>query len=49
MTRVLFLVFAGLTVAAGYLTIHGVGAESLGVVRSVRGGSVGNGSSFGVK
>lgn len=49
MTRAVFLVFAGLTVAAGYLTVYGVGAESLGIPRSVRGGSVGNASSHSVK
>jgi len=42
MTKVVFLAFTLLTLAAGYLTVYGVGAEDPSVERSVRERSAGN-------
>lgn len=49
MTRLVALVFAALTLGAAYLTVYGVGAQSLGVASSIRAGSVGNVRAQGVK
>lgn len=42
MTRVVFIAFTVLTLAAGYMTVYGIGAEDRSVERSVRQGSAGN-------
>ena len=42
MTRVVFIAFTVLTLAAGYMTVYGIGAEDRSVERSVREGSAGN-------
>jgi hypothetical protein len=42
MTKVVFVVFALLTLAAGYMTVHGIGAEDGSVEKSVRERSAGH-------
>jgi hypothetical protein len=42
MTKVVFVAFAFLTLAAGYMTVYGIGAEDWSVERSVRERSAGN-------
>lgn len=42
MTKVMFVVFTLLTLAAGYMTVYGIGAEDRSVERSVRERSAGN-------
>ncbi len=42
MTKIVFLVFTLLTIAAGYMTVYGIGAQDLSVERSVREGSAGH-------
>ena len=42
MTRLVFVLFALLTLGAGYLTFYGVGAQDLGIERNVRQRSGGN-------
>ena len=42
MTKVVFVTFTLLTLAAGYMTVYGIGAEDRSVERSVRSGSAGN-------
>ena len=42
MTKVVFVVFTLLTLAAGYMTVYGVGTEDLSVDRSVRERSAGH-------
>ncbi|MEL6963490.1 MAG: hypothetical protein AAGA73_02925 [Pseudomonadota bacterium] len=42
MTKVVFIAFTVLTLAAGYMTVYGIGAEDRSVERSVREGSAGN-------
>ena len=42
MTKVVFIAFTALTLAAGYMTVYGIGAEDRSVERSVREGSAGN-------
>ncbi|MCB1969312.1 MAG: hypothetical protein KDG54_02775 [Geminicoccaceae bacterium] len=49
MTRLVATVFIVITAGVTYATWYGVGAESSTVVRSIRAGSLGNGTSFGVK
>jgi len=43
MTKIVFVAFTLLTLAAGYMTVYGIGAEDRSVERSVRQGSAGNG------
>ena len=49
MTKIVAAVFIVLTAGVTYATWYGVGAESLSVTRSIRSGSVGNATGFGVK
>lgn len=42
MIKVVFAAFTLLTLAAGYMTVYGIGAEDRSVERSVREGSAGN-------
>jgi hypothetical protein len=42
MTKIVFVAFTILTLAAGYMTVYGIGAEDRSVDRSVRQGSAGN-------
>ena len=49
MTRLIAVVFTALTLAAGYLTVYGLGAESADAARSIRSGSIGNTGRHGVK
>lgn len=42
MTKVVFVAFTLLTLAAGYMTVYGIGAEDRNVERSVRERSAGN-------
>ncbi len=42
MTKIVFAAFTLLTIAAGYMTVYGVGAQDSSVERSVRNGSAGN-------
>ncbi|MEZ5825685.1 MAG: hypothetical protein R3C97_13375 [Geminicoccaceae bacterium] len=49
MTKVVAIVFALITAGVAYATWYGIAAESQTVTRSVRAGSIGNGTGFGVK
>ena len=42
MTKVVFAVFTLLTLAAGYMTVYGIGAEDRSIERSVRERSAGH-------
>lgn len=42
MTKLVFVVFTMLTLAAGYMTVYGVGAEDQSLERSVRERSAGH-------
>ena len=42
MTKVVFVAFTLLTLAAGYMTVYGIGAEDRSIERSVRERSAGN-------
>ena len=42
MTKAVFLVFSLLTLAAGYMTVYGVGAEDRSIDKSVRERSAGH-------
>lgn len=42
MTRIVFVAFTLLTLAAGYMTVYGIGAEDRSVERSVRERSAGH-------
>ena len=42
MTRLVFVVFTLLTLAAGYMTVYGIGAEDPSLERSVRERSAGH-------
>ncbi len=42
MIKAVFVAFTFLTLAAGYMTVYGIGAEDRSVERSVREGSAGN-------
>ncbi len=42
MTRLVFVLFTMLTLAAGYMTVYGVGAEDRSLERSVRERSAGH-------
>ena len=49
MTRLVALVFTALTLGAAYLTVYGIGRESVDAARSIRAGSIGNTGRHGVK
>lgn len=42
MTKLVFVLFSLLTLAAGYMTVYGIGAEDRSVERSVRERSAGH-------